>query len=170
MTQSKRSTTRQDLGHTMSILKGGGMKTWLQLVVVGLLPLLLVGPVAATIISGDVTGGSAVSAGGTFAKLVPPLQNPFGPSNSVGNNTFQSPNLFGFDEGQNIVLSAPLVVDVASGPLPAGTIVASHYVFFDPRRLQSLVGTVNFDADVLAVITSRTNLANSDFLANAGVN
>jgi hypothetical protein len=117
-----------------------------------------------------VTGGSAQAAGGVFAKLTPPLANPQGAPNSVGNNTFQTPNLYGFDEDQNIVLSAPLVVDVGSSPLPAGSTIASHYVFFDPGPSQSIVGTVDFDSDVLAIITGRANLANSDFLANTGVN
>jgi hypothetical protein len=127
-------------------------------------------PADATIIDGAVTGGSAFTAGGIFLKLTVPLANPFGPANSVGNDTFQSPNLFGFDEDQNMVLVAPLVVDVGSSPLPAGTTVASHYIFFDPGPSQHAIGTVNFDSDVLAIITSTTNLAASDFLANTGVN
>jgi hypothetical protein len=128
----------------------------------------MVGPVSATILTGNVTGGSALAAGGTFVKVAPPLANPFGLSNSVGKNTFQSPNLFGFDEDQHIVLSAPLVVDIGSS-LPAGAIVASHYVFFDPGPSQSLIGTVDFDAEVLAIITSTSHLAQSDVLINAGV-
>jgi hypothetical protein len=36
--------------------------------------------------------------------------------------------------------------------------------------VQSIIGTVDFNSDVLALITSTTNLANSDFLANTGVN
>lgn len=126
--------------------------------------------VQATIISGSVTGGTAFGAGGTFVKLTPPLANPFGPPNSVGNDTFQSPNLFGFDEDQNILISAPLVTDTGLSPIPVGTIVASHYIFFDPGPSQSIIGTVNFDSDVLAILSSTGNLANSDFLANTGVN
>lgn len=128
---------------------------------------------SATIIGGSVTGGTAFTNGGVFQKLTPPLSNPFGAPNSVGNNTFQSNNLFGFDEDQNIVLAAPLTVDiVASGPLTlaTGTIVASHYIFFDPGPSRSIVGTVDFDADVIAIITSLDNLTGSDFLANTGVN
>ena len=87
-------------------------------------------PATAEIIGGTVTGGTALVAGGTFVKLSVPLSNPFGPPNSVGNDTFQSPNLFGFDEDQNILLAAPLTVDVGSSPIPAGTLVASHYIFF----------------------------------------
>jgi PEP-CTERM motif len=127
-------------------------------------------PVTATIVSGTVTGGTALAAGGTFVKLTPPLANPFGLANSVGNDNFQSPNLFGFDEDQNILLAAPLVVDVGSSPIPAGTIVASHYIFFDPGPSQHIIGTVDFDSDVLAIVTSTGTLAASDFLANTGVN
>ena len=85
-----------------------------------LLALTLSIPAGATIISGTVTGGTAFTAGGVFVKLTVPLANPFGTPNSVGNDTFQSPNLFGFDEDQNILLAAPLVVDVGSSPIPAG--------------------------------------------------
>jgi hypothetical protein len=98
------------------------------------------------------------------------LSNPFGPPNSVGNDTFQSPNLFGFDEDQNILLGVPLTVDVGTSPIPAGSTVASHYIFFDPGPSQHIIGTVNFDSDVLAVITITGTLAASDFLANTGVN
>ncbi len=135
-----------------------------------LLGLMMSVPAGATIIDGIVTGGTALTAGGVFVKLTVPLANPFGPPNSVGNDTFQSPDLYGFDEDQNILLAAPLVVDVGSSPIPAGTTVASHYIFFDPGPTQHVIGTVNFDAVVLAIITSTSNLANSDFLANTGVN
>jgi len=124
----------------------------------------------ATITSGTVTGGSAQTAGGTFVKLTVPLSNPFGPPNSVGNDNFQSPNLFGFDEDQNILLAAPLVVDEGTSPIPAGTVVASHYIFFDPGPTQEVIGTVNFDSNVIAIITSTDLLSASDFLANTGVN
>ncbi|HEX3880839.1 MAG TPA: PEP-CTERM sorting domain-containing protein [Bryobacteraceae bacterium] len=141
-----------------------------QVIAIGLCALCSSVPVRATIISGDVTGGSALGAGGTFVKLTVPLNNPFGPANSVGNDTFQSPNLFGFDEDQNIIISAPLQVDVGSGPLTPGTTVASHYIFFDPGPSEQVIGTVTFDAPVLAVFTTTNNLAASDFLANTGVN
>jgi len=131
--------------------------------------LLVALPALATITSGTVTGGSAFTAGGTFVKLIVPLSNPFGPPNSVGNDTFQSPNLFGFDEDQNILLAAPLAVDVGS-TIPAGTVVASHYVFFDPGPTQEVIGTVDFDSNVLGIITSTGLLAASDILANTGVN
>jgi len=134
------------------------------------LAILLASPVGATVISGAVTGGSAFAAGGTFIALTPPIGNPVGPPNSVGNDTFQTPNLYAFNEDQNILLAAPLLVDVGSSPIPIGTFVASHYVFFDPGPGQSIVGTVNFDSDILAIITSTGKLAASDYLANTGVN
>jgi PEP-CTERM motif len=139
-------------------------------VTVALLILTSSVPATATIIRGTVTGGTALTAGGMFVKLTVPLSNPFGPLDSVGDDNFQSPDLYGFDEDQNILLAAPLAVDVGTSPIPAGTTVASHYVFFDPGPTQNIVGTVNFDSDVLAIITSTARLAASDFLANTGIN
>lgn len=137
--------------------------------VVGLLAASL-GTASATVTSGAVTGGTALAAGGTFIKLTVPLANPLGAPNSVGQNNFNTPNLYAFDEDQNIVLGAPLVVDVGSSPLAAGATVASHYVFFDPGPSLTVIGTVNFDAPVLGIITSTGTLIASDFLANTGVN
>jgi hypothetical protein len=127
-------------------------------------------PAEAAIISGFLTGGTALGAGGTFVKLTVPVANPFGPANTVGNDTFQSPNLYGFDEDQNILLGAPLSTDTGLNPIPAGTVVASHYIFFDPGTAQSIVGRVDFDSDILAIISSEGRLFASDFLANTGVN
>jgi len=129
-------------------------------------------PASATIISGTVTGGTAFTAGGTFIKLTVPFDPPNGDLNEVGDNTFNTNNLYGFDEDQNIVLSAPLLVDevpAGSTTLPIGTTVASHYIFFDPLSSRSIVGKVTFDSKVVAIITGRVNLDNSDFLANTGV-
>lgn len=129
----------------------------------------------ATIIGGSVTGGQSATAGGTFIKLTPPVPNPFGTPNSVGNDTFQSPNLYGFDEDQNVQVGpGSLAVDElaggGSGSLAAGTEVASHYIFFDPRNAMSQTGYVDFDANILAVITSTGHLLASDYLANTGIN
>lgn len=125
-------------------------------------------PASATIIGGTITSGSA---GATFIKLSVPFAGST-PANTVGDDTFQTVNLYGFDEDQNIVLGAPLVVDAVpagSTTLPMGTTVASHYVFFDPLSA-SINGTVDFDSDVVAIITSTSRLSASDFLANTGVN
>ena len=126
-------------------------------------------PSSATIISGSVSVGGA---GAAFQKLTVPLSNPFGPANSVGNDTFQSINLFGFDESQNTTLtsaiSAGAGVVLSGAGLASGLTVASHYVFFDPTS-GHVIGKVAFDSTVLAILTSTGTLAASDYLANTGV-
>jgi hypothetical protein len=129
---------------------------------------LLSCPAAALII-----GGITTTPGSTFVKLSVPFTES-NPDNTVGQDNMQSPNLFGFDEDQNIVLTAPLNVDFlastgSAGVLDAGTVVASHYVFFDPRNRSSIRGRVDFNSDIIAIIFSRTNLIASDFLINNDV-
>lgn len=135
----------------------------------------------ATITGGSVTGGSAFTAGGTFLNESPaPISSPSGlcALNSVGANCHQTPDLWGFDEDQNIIVPAPLAVDDITGDgvvdvgatLPTGSTVASHYIWFDPGPTQRIVGCVEFDAPIVATIFLTTNLAGSDFLANTGVN
>lgn len=129
--------------------------------------LLLAIPANATIIGGAVTGGSALTDGGVFQKLVVPFAAST-PSNTVGDDNHQSPNLFGFDEEQNIVITSTIQVNIGTNPV-AGDVVASHYIFFDPSGNRTQTGYVDFDADIYGIATSRTNLDNSDFLANTGV-
>jgi PEP-CTERM motif len=140
--------------------------------VLGLAAAFFASSAQATITSGTITNG-----GGTFVKLALPFFSS-NPPNTVGNDTFQNVNLYGFDEGQNIVIPTALQVDDlanglggGSGPgtLAAGTVVASHYVFFDPKDPTSQKGLVNFDSAILAVITSTNLLAASDFLIQTGV-
>jgi hypothetical protein len=120
----------------------------------------------------NIIGGAVTSGNGTFIELSIPFDES-NPDNSVGNNTFQNNNLYAFNEGQNIELLADLAVnDVGggvAGALTAGTIVASHYVFIDPLNSTPQEGYVDFDSDILAVITSTGLLAASDFLLNNGV-
>ena len=123
--------------------------------------------------AGKVGGGAVVGMSpepkGVFIKLGLPLANPQGPPNSVGENTFDRPNLYAFDEDQNIVLKADLTTDVGQNPIPAGKIIASHYVFFDPGPGTEVFGVVDFNSRVVAIITSTDTLAASDFLARTGV-
>jgi hypothetical protein len=135
-----------------------------------------VSPAGATITGGEVTGGSARKNGGIFTKLTVPFSEST-PANTVGSNTFQNFNLYGFDEGQNIELSEDLNVDIigdgegrslGKGMLPKGLIVASHYIFFDPKH-GSQTGTVTFDSPVVAIITRSQSLDASDYLINTGV-
>ena len=67
------------------------------------------------------------------------------------------------------LLGSTLLMDIGAA-IAAGTQVASHYVFFDPLGASSMVGTVDFDSDVLGIITSSGLLLASDGLANTGVN
>lgn len=89
----------------------------------------------------------------------------------VGEDTFDDANLYAFDEDQNILLDRDLAVDIGglSRVIPAGTVVASHYVFFDPAWGAFQTGYVEFDAPILGVATSQETLKASDFLANTGV-
>src|ERR1700704_4434512 len=121
-------------------------------------------PAEATVTGGALVGESSTPKG-VFIKLTVPLGNPFGPANSVGEDTFNSPNLYAFDEDQNIVLKADLAADVGQHLIPAGKTVASHYVFFDPGPATEVFGVVDFDSRVLAIITGTGTLAASDFLA-----
>lgn len=124
----------------------------------------------ATVISGSVTTGA-----GSFIKLAPGFTDS-SPDNTVGNDTFQNLNLYAFDEDQNTtVQTSALNADIlastgVAGALAVGTVVASHYVFFDPAGTSHQVGTVTFDSVILAIITSTANLLASDYLANTGVN
>jgi len=135
------------------------------------------GAVSATIVSGAVTGGGSLEQGGTFVKLSVPFKDS-DPDNTVGSNSFQNPNLYGFDEGQNINITMDLAVDIladgsgggnGAGIIPKGSIVASHYIFFDPLRTTTQAGTVSFDSNIVGIITRSRHLAASDFLINTGV-
>ena len=95
---------------------------------------------------------------------------------SVGFDTFDDDNLYAFDEDQNIVLPADIRVDITSQPLGAGpggvlaegTIVASHYVFFDSLN-GTQQGWIDFDAPVLGIAAYQDTMAATDFLANTKV-
>lgn len=123
--------------------------------------LVLINPnhAKAEILSGALTGGNAFKNGGTFVQLIPPIGN-------VGKDNHQSNNLFGFNEDQNFNIPSSLKADIGQSLLPSDTLVASHYIFFDPGPLKRAIGHVIFDAEVLAIMTSTANLAASDFLAN----
>ncbi len=123
---------------------------------------------SASITGGSAIGGTALSAGGTFVKLTLPLDNPFGSSDTVDDDNYQSPNLYGFDESQDILLTTPLVVDVGD-PIAAGTIVASQYIFFDPGPSEHMIGTITFSSKILGIITDRGKLDATDSLADTGI-
>jgi hypothetical protein len=122
---------------------------------------LMAAPVQAVVIDGAITRqiGS-----GTFVKL--DTDAPF----AVGADTFDDDNLYAFDEDQNITLENAIEVDIGGvdGRIAAGTVVASHYVFFD--SLDGVhIGYVDFDAPILGVATFQETMAATDFLANTDV-
>ncbi|MEM9584586.1 MAG: hypothetical protein AAGA08_15865 [Pseudomonadota bacterium] len=89
---------------------------------------------------------------------------------AVGNDTFDDDNLYGFDEDQNVTLVEPIQVDIGgtNGVIAQGTVVASHYVFFD--SLSGIqYGYVYFDAPILGVAAYQRSMAATDFLANTSV-
>ena len=101
---------------------------------------------------------------GTFVKLDP--DDVF----AVGADTFDTDDLYAFDEDQNILLEKPIRVDIGGerGVIKAGTVVASHYVFFDSIRGVQ-VGYVDFDAMILGVAVTQFTMGATDFLANTKV-
>ncbi|MEM1159417.1 MAG: hypothetical protein AAGJ28_00655 [Pseudomonadota bacterium] len=123
--------------------------------------LILANTAQAVVIGGQILRQSGQ---GSFVKLDP--AQPF----AVGQDTFDDCNLYAFDEDQNIVLPQTIQVDIGgmAGEIPVGTIVASHYVFFD--SLAGIhIGFVDFDAPVLGVAAYRDTMAATDFLANTAV-
>lgn len=116
----------------------------------------------ATVIGGDILRQSGV---GNFVKLDAAQQF------AVGNDTFDDCNLYAFDEDQNIKLPVSIRVDIGpeTGVVPQGTVVASHYVFFD--SISGIHhGYIDFDAPILGVATQQDTMAATDFLANTLVN
>ena len=119
------------------------------------------GAAEATILGGDVVRQSG---NGQFVKLDTTERFP------VGADNFNTDHLYGFDEDQNITLEAPIRVDIGGegGLIPEGTVVASHYVFFDSINGVQ-IGYVDFDAPILGIAALPASMDATDFLANTGV-
>jgi hypothetical protein len=114
-----------------------------------------------------VMSGSATSTGDSFQKIAAPAV--------VGDDDFDVNDvLYAFDEKQAELLNADLQLDIVatgvSSPLPQGTLVSSHYVFFDPAgSLQTtIVGTVTFSDSILGVLTASSRLDDTDYLGAPG--
>jgi len=129
--------------------------------VAGLVACLLSTSVQALVLDGRILQQNG---SGHFVKL--DTETPF----AVGEDTFDDDNLYAFDEDQNILLVEPIRVDIggAKGIIAAGTVVASHYVFFDSLSGVQ-VGYVEFDAPILGVAALAHTMAATDFLANTEV-
>jgi hypothetical protein len=123
-----------------------------------------------SITGGAVTGGSALSAGGTFVDLSVPWGSVSTPVNTVGNANFGTPDLYAFAETQSYTLTSTLSADVGMTSLAAATTVNSFFVTFEPGGGgYQLIGYVDFNAPVLAIITSDNSLIASNFLGDAGI-
>ncbi|ABD56344.1 hypothetical protein Jann_3427 [Jannaschia sp. CCS1] len=119
-------------------------------------------PAGAVVLGGEILQQTGR---GEFVKL--DTDEPF----AVGADTFNTDHLYAFDEDQNILLVEPIRVDIGGGDLgaiPAGNVVASHYVFFDSIN-GTQYGYVDFDAPILGVAALRETMAATDFLANTDV-
>ncbi len=122
---------------------------------------LTISPASATVIGGEILRQNGT---GKFVKL--DTDEPF----AVGNDTFNDPNLYAFDEDQNILLEDPIRVDIGGedGQIAADTVVASHYVFFD--SIAGIhIGYVDFDSAVLGIAAFQDTMGATDFLANTTV-
>lgn len=119
-------------------------------------------PTSATVLNGEVLRQNG---NGRFELLDTSI--PF----SVGNDNFNTDNLYAFDEDQNILLTEPIRVDIGgdNGTIAQGETVASHYVFFDSFS-GIHQGYVDFDAPILGIAAFQDTMAATDFLANNSVN
>jgi hypothetical protein len=113
-------------------------------------------------LSAIITGGDALANGGVFRQICDPI----GP---VGDNNFDSFDLFAFEEQQAVELDADLFLD-ATTVVPAGSFVSSFYVVWDPIPTNRIVATLTFPDTVIGVIRDRTQLEDSEFLGNASAN
>lgn len=95
--------------------------------------------------------------GGSVTVIAPPL--------NTGNDNQQTNALLGFNELQYVALTSDLVVDKPSSIIPAGTIVSSHYIIYDPPGTNTTInGDVIVDQTVIGVIYNTDTLNNSDYL------
>ncbi len=122
--------------------------------------------ICASTAQATITGGGILQQRGTgeFIKLDPEI------GFTVGEDNFNTDHLYGFDENQNIILETPIRVDIGDpdGILPAGTEVASHYVFFDSLNGEH-IGFIDFDAPILGIAAYQDTMGATDFLANTSV-
>ena len=118
----------------------------------------------------EVIGGSATNG---FAILTTPLGSFTTPANTVNNNNVNRELLYAFNEKQDVLLGSALSVDSlnggGAGTIPAGTWVSSHYVFYDPVN-NTIDGKVQFDSNVIGIITSDALLISSNSLGDPFTN
>lgn len=107
-----------------------------------------------------VGGGGSSSLGGSFQLLTQPPA-------SVGPDAFQSPDLLAFDESQDVLLNTAFALSPGL-VLPAGSVLSSHYVAFDPATGATVNGFVDFDQPIVAVLRTPATLDASTALFGLG--
>ena len=122
----------------------------------GALFALAMNPASAAVVDGMVQQGS-----GSFVELDAAA------GFTVGKNDFDTKALYAFNETQKFKLTADLNLD--SGMIKAGTVVSSHYVFFDPKRYTRQIGYVDFDGDILGIASSFDTLLATDVFGSDDV-
>ncbi|MCP4274791.1 MAG: hypothetical protein GY779_00345, partial [Gammaproteobacteria bacterium] len=115
-------------------------------------------PINAAVIDSSIT--NAYGRTGVTSEII-------SPPSAVGNDNHQVDVLYAFNELQDFTLTDDLRLD-GSSVISAGTIVTSHYVFYDPRLYTEIGGTFTFDTDILGVISETSALSDSDFLGATG--
>lgn len=149
---------RTSVHHNRLLNTGDPMKTYRTVLVVSIKLLVVVG--ACRLLNADVvTGVVTDGVDGRFVKLHDPI-------GKIGFNVFQNNNLYAFNEVQKLTLEQQL--QVAPGEfLPAGTVLDSQMVFFDPAVAQTQIGYVDFAGDIIGVISDLPRLnASNQLLGN----
>jgi hypothetical protein len=131
----------------------------IRLLLIGLL--LLPVPARGVIVSGELTGGLSLEAGGRFIEIA----NVDGLV--IGSDNFDDNNLYAFNERQNVRSEDGIRTDLGRDIRP-GEVVASHYIAYDPVK-SSVEGAITFDAPIIGVAFETGTLDASDFLMNNNV-
>ena len=134
-----------------------------RLVLTVLAALVLSGTLAeAAIINVTLNTGPGFEAN-KFVYLTPPWGSLSTPANTVGQNNFNvRDTLYAFDEFSG-PLSATVTPDL--GPMlaiPAGTLVTSHFIFYDPSTIGDVGATIQFDQPILGVIRRTPSMNATD--------
>ena len=139
-------------------------KRILQVLASVLMTAPLFGPAAsASVVSGTITGGSVKGTGTVI--ILDPTKSAF----AVGNNNFDTKNLYVFNEVQQFKLLSDLVPDVGS-VIKAGSYISSHLVVFDPLATESVKASLLFDNTVLGLARKDATLKATNFLGAPSVN
>jgi len=120
-----------------------------------------------------IIGGSAIleNKGGEVVELE--ILDP--PPSRVELNAINSLNVLGFNEKQNVILPQDVLADdgfdfskESTSPnvlIPTGTLVSSHFIFFDPPTANRRVrwsGQVTFEQDILGIVVRRNAHRNTN--------